>query len=87
MESQISHSLAAYFTSRPKGYSLKTLDKLINLRLLKLNKYNIKELFLNNFNKNIIIYLNNEKMNYTIFNKKETFSILIRAKQKHFSKY
>lgn len=87
MESQISHSLAAYFTSRPKGYSLKTLDKLINLRLLKLNKYNIKELFLNNFNKNIIINLNNEKMNYSIFNKKETFSILIRAKQKHFSKY
>ena len=31
MESQISHTFAAYFTSRPKGYSPKTIPKLIEL--------------------------------------------------------
>lgn len=78
MESQISHSLAAYFTSRPKGYSLKTLDKLINLRLLKLNKCNIKMLFLNNINKQNIINLNESYNNYSIFDKKDTYTLLIK---------
>jgi len=86
MESQISHSLAAYFTSRPKGYSLKTLDKLISLRLLKLNNYNIKKLFLNNLNKHNIINLNeNEQdIDYSLFHQKETYTIPLRTKQKLF---
>ena len=86
MESQISHSLAAYFTSRPKGYSLKTLDKLINLRLLKLNKFNIKELFLNNLNKPTIINLNeiDRNIDYSIFYQNDTFTIPLRSKQKFF---
>ena len=87
MEAQISHSLAAYFTSRPKGYSTKTLDKLINLRLLKLNNHNIKKLFFSNYNKNTTINLNIENMNYSMFNKNETYSILIKTKQKYFLKH
>ncbi len=51
MESQISHNLAYLFTSRPKGYSLKTLNKLLKIRLLFKNNENIKLLYLNNFNK------------------------------------
>lgn len=84
MESQISHSLAAYFTSRPKGYSKKTLEKLINIRLLKLNGYNIKELCLNNINKNTIINLNQEDLNYSIFDVHETCKIIRASKRKYF---
>lgn len=82
MEAQISHSLAAYFTSRPKGYSLKTLDKLINIRLLKLNKYNIKKLFLNNINKSQIININSDELNYSMFDRNENHSICLRTDQK-----
>lgn len=82
MESQISHSLAAYFTSRPKGYSLKTLNKLIKLRLLKLNNHNIKNLFLNNLNKPNIINLNEKELDYSIFNRKEEYSMLLRKDRK-----
>ena len=58
MESQISHTFASYFTSRPKGYSKKSIDKLIKLRLLNKNKYNIKQLYLNNLNKEKIMTIN-----------------------------
>ena len=47
MESHISHILADLFTARPKAYSENGLRKLLKLRLLKINKVNIKELYLN----------------------------------------
>ena len=50
MESHISHILADLFTARPKVYSEKELRKLLKLRLLKINKVNIKELYLNQLN-------------------------------------
>lgn len=84
MESQISHSLASYFASRPKGYSLKTLNKLIKLRLLKLNNYNIKNLFLNNLNKPNIISLNKKELDYSIFDKKNTYTVISESKRKYF---
>ena len=46
MESHISHIFADLFTSRPKAYSKKGLRKLLELRLLKVNGINIKELYL-----------------------------------------
>ena len=46
MESHISHLLADLFTARPKAYSEKGLRKLLKLRMLKVNKVNIKELYL-----------------------------------------
>ena len=45
MESQISHTFASYFTSRPKAYNKNTINKLIVLRLLKKNNFNIKTLY------------------------------------------
>lgn len=48
MESHISHIFADLFTSRPKSYSKKGLRQLLKLRLLKTNKKNIKQLYLNN---------------------------------------
>ena len=47
MESHISHILADLFTSRPKAYSENGLRKLLKLRLLKVNKVDIKQLYLN----------------------------------------
>lgn len=75
MESQISHNLADLFTSRPKGYSIKTINKLTELRLLYKNNLNIKELFLNNFNSKEKLTINNKELNYSMFDKKDTFTI------------
>lgn len=47
MESHISHFFADLFTSRPKAYSEKGLRQLLKLRLLKINKKDIKQLYLN----------------------------------------
>ena len=47
MESHISHILADLFTARPKAYSANGLKKLLKLRLLKVNKVDIKKLYLN----------------------------------------
>ena len=46
MESHISHIFADLFTSRPKAYSKKGLRKLLELRVLKTNGTNIKQLYL-----------------------------------------
>lgn len=69
MESHISHIFADIFTSRPKAYSKKGLRQLLELRLLKVNKKDIKEIYINNLrNKDIkennsFIY-NNKNYNY-----------------------
>lgn len=72
MESQISHNIASLLTSRPKGYSLKMLDKILKIRLLFKNNENIKRLYLNNFNKNTIVTINEEN-NYFSFKNKTTY--------------
>lgn len=74
MESQISHTFASYFTSRPKGYNKNTIDKLINIRLLNKNRYNIKKIYLKNINSDNVIDLNIPKLNYSNFDKKDTLS-------------
>ena len=76
MESQISHTLADLLTSRPKGYSLKTLTKILELRLLYKNLFNIKILYLNNINKKEILVLNQESLNYSAFNTPKSPTIL-----------
>ncbi len=61
MESHISHIFADIFTSRPKAYSKKGLDKLLKLRLLKVNGTNIKQLYLSN-----VGFIPNSQSNVTI---------------------
>lgn len=85
MESQISHTFASYFTSRPKGYSKNTINKLIKLRLLNKNGYNIKELYLNNLNKEKIITINEVTINYSIFDSKQTMSVPINKLERKLS--
>lgn len=69
MESQISHNIAYLLSSRPKGYSIKMLDKILKIRLLFKNSENIKQLYLNNFNKNIILTMDEENNYYSFRNK------------------
>ena len=52
MESHISHIFADLFTSRPKSYSKKGLNKLLEIRLLKINGADLKQLYLDNVNFN-----------------------------------
>ena len=73
MESQISHNLAYLLSSRPKGYSLKMLDKILKIRLLLKNKENIKQLYLNNFNKKDIINYKKQELNFDILDKRKHF--------------
>lgn len=80
MESQISHNIADLFSARPKGYSVKTIKKLTEIRLLFKNNYNIKELFLNNFNSREILTINDKTLNLTMFEQKNTYSLLCRNK-------
>ena len=69
MESHISHIFADIFTSRPKAYSKKGLKQLLKLRLLKVNKQNIKELYLNSLNSNTILTIKQDKISFSIFDK------------------
>ena len=81
MESQISHNIAALFTSRPKGYSIKMIEKLLKLRLLYKNNNNLKKLYLNNYNSKEIKIYNEEEINYSIFDtlhKKETYTLMLK---------
>ena len=80
MESQISHNLAYLLTSRPKGYSLKMLDKILNIRLLFKNNENIKLLYLNNFNNNLIINYKKDTLNLDIYNKYHKFDYSYQKK-------
>lgn len=73
MESHISHIFADIFTSRPKAYSEKGLKQLLNLRLLKVNGKNIKELYLNNLNSNTTLKINNDNINFNMFNKHSSY--------------
>ena len=84
MESQISHTFASYFTSKPKGYSKKMINKLIELRLLYKNGFNVKELYLNNLNKEEIVNLNEKELDFSIFNKKDTYTVISESKRKYF---
>ena len=73
MESQISHNLAYLLSSRPKGYSLKMLDKILKMRLLFKNKKNIKLLYLNNLNKEEIQNYKESTLNFDILDKYKQF--------------
>lgn len=76
MESQISHNIAALFTSRPKAYSKSTITKLMQIRMLYKNGFNIRKLFLNNFNNEDIITINKPILSIDFSKSKDTFSFV-----------
>lgn len=70
MESHISHIFADIFTSRPKAYSTKGLRQLLKLRLLKVNKKDIKKLYFNSLKPKESITYSNSKLNRALNNYK-----------------
>ncbi len=75
MESHISHIFADIFTSRPKAYSKKGLHKLLELRVLKINGINIKDLYLN------------QLMNPKVTNTSQSISKVSKQEAYLFNKY
>lgn len=67
MESHISHLIASFFSSRPKGYSTKRIEKYLKLNDYKHNNINIFKLYLSTYSKNQTVTLNENTYNYEIF--------------------
>ena len=83
MESHISHIFADLFTSRPKAYSKKGLRQLLKLRLLKINKKNIKQLYLDSLKpkKDKQTYTSRfikDKYDYELYDSSQAFNYLYR---------
>lgn len=51
------------------------LKKILKLRLLYRNKNNIKQLYLNNYNKKDILTINAEYLNYSIIDKSNKYKL------------
>ena len=49
MEGQVSHNIASVLSSRPGGYSIKTLDCLLNMRMAYRNGVDIKKAYLDSY--------------------------------------
>lgn len=86
MESHISHIFADLFTSRPKAYSKKGLRQLLKLRLLKTNKKDIKQMYLNNLKpkKDNISYTSrfiNDRYDYELYDSSNIFNFLYKNNQ------
>ena len=67
MESHISHLIASFFSSRPKGFSTKRIDKYLKLNDYKHNNINIFKLYLSTYSKKQTIALNENTYDYEIF--------------------
>ena len=83
MESHISHIFADLFTSRPKAYSKKGLRQLLKLRLLKINRINIKNLYLDNLKskKEKTTYTSRfikDKYDHELYDSSQVFNYLYR---------
>ena len=87
MESQISHNIADLFTSRPKGFSVKMINKLTEIRMHYKNNHNLKELYLNNFNSNTTLTINKEFLNFNIFDKYNKYNFNIFDKYNKYNLY
>jgi len=68
-EGHISHNIASYFASRPKGFSSKKIKKYLKINDYKNNGINIFNLYLKSFNKKEEITINKEELNWSIFKK------------------
>lgn len=89
MESHISHIFADLFTSRPKSYSKKGLRQLLKLRLLKENRKDIKQLYLNNLKPKLekttyTSRYNKGKFDYEYYDTSQKFNFLYQDNLIHF---
>ncbi len=67
MEGTISHTLASIFTSVPKGYRISNLEVYINTRMLHLNGYDLRKVFLKTYDKEEDIITDHKALDYSMF--------------------
>lgn len=67
MESHISHLIASFFASHPKGFSTKRIDQYLKLNDYKNNGINIFKLYLQSYNNNEIIDIDESVINTYIY--------------------
>ena len=89
MKSHIPHIFADLFTSRPKAYSKKGLRQLLKLRLLKANRKDIKQLYLNNLKSKYekTSYTSRyikDRYDYEVYDSSQIFNFLYQDNLIHF---
>lgn len=67
MESHISHLIASFFSSRPKGFSTKRINKYLKLNDYKNNNINIFKLYIQSYKNTEEVIINENKLDYSIF--------------------
>lgn len=82
MESHISHLIASFFASRPKGFSTKRIKQYLKLNDYKNNNINIFKLYMLSYNNTETITINQEKLDFSIFEKEDVHNIPILNTQK-----
>lgn len=75
MESHISHLIASFFSSRPKGYSTKRIEKYLKLNDYKHNGINIFKLYLSSYSKKQTTTINEDTLDYEIFSNDKIHNI------------
>ena len=77
MESHISHLIASFFASRPKGFSTKNIDKYLLLNDYKNNNINIFNLYLKTYNSKHSVKITEDEFDFTLSNSSDIDNIPI----------
>ena len=77
MEIHISHLIASFFASRPKGFSTKNIDKYLLLNDYKNNNINIFNLYLKTYNSKHSVKITEDEFNFTLSNSSDIDNIPI----------
>lgn len=72
MEGTISHTLASIFTSVPKGYRIENLKVYLNNRMLLLNGYDLRQIYLKIYDKEEEIVTDLKPLNYSMFEERSS---------------
>ena len=75
MGSHISHLIASFFSSRPKGFSTKRIKQYLKLNDYKNNNLNIFNLYIMSYNNKEVVTINEEHLDFSIFDKDTTNNI------------
>ena len=76
MESHISHCIASYFASRPKGYSSLKINKYLKINDYNNNNINILNLYLKSYNKDENININSDDIHIKNYRQSSNIPIL-----------
>ena len=75
MESHISHLIASFFASRPKGFSTKRIDKYLKLNDYKHNGINIFNLYLKSYRNKKTVSFNEDYIDFSIIHTDDIHNI------------